>query len=90
MIVLVKLPEIKFCCDPWAAPPLYPVPVGASQVYLVPAGTRPSVGYTGDTWKVTPAHTVVDKGEISAFGFIVTTNVNGLPFPQSAVLGMIV
>ena len=66
------------------------MPVGISQVYLVPAGTRPSVECTGDTWKVTPAQTVVDNGEISAFGFIVTTNVNGLPFPQLAVLGMIV
>jgi hypothetical protein len=33
---------------------------------------------------------VVDKGVISATGLIVTTNVKGLPFPQLAVLGMIV
>ena len=56
----------------------------------MPAGTRPSVVCTGDTWNVTPAHTVVDKGVISATGLIVTTNVKGLPFPQLAVLGMIV
>ena len=77
-MVLFNVPEIKFTCETWVTPPLNPEPVGASQVYLVPAGTLPSLESTGETWKVTPAQTVVDSGVISAIGLIVTITVNGL------------
>jgi hypothetical protein len=62
LTVLVRFPEMKFCWEVWVAPPVNPVPVGASQVYRVPAGTRPFVGFTGDAWKVIPAQTVVVIG----------------------------
>ena len=56
----------------------------------MPAGTRPSVRCTGDTWKVTPAQTVVDNGVISALGLMVTITVKGFASPHCEVLGITV
>ena len=40
-VVLVKVPVRVLKFPAWVAPPVNPIPVGALQLYVVPAGTIP-------------------------------------------------
>ena len=60
-------------------PPVKPAPVGADQLYVVPAGTVPFVPFTGVTVKPIPLQVVAVIAVITATGFTVTVTVNGVP-----------
>jgi len=79
-VVLVSVPLTLVDADTCVAPPVKPKPVGADQVYVVPAGMilpfTPSVGVTV---KVTPLHVVVVIALIVAPGLMVTTKLNAGP-----------
>ena len=64
---------------PEAPPVIPPVTVGALQLYVVPAGTTPSVPFTGVTVNAVPLHTVAVIALIEGFGLTVTVTVNVLP-----------
>jgi hypothetical protein len=72
--VLVRLPLIE---EPLldTPPVIPPVTVGADHVYVVPAGTIPSVELTGVKVNVAPLHTVVVRLFSAGFGFTVTVMV---------------
>ena len=71
MILVDPVPE---------APPLNPpLTVGADQLYVVPAGTTPFVGFTGVELKATPLQTILVIAVIEGFGFTVIVKVNGVP-----------
>jgi hypothetical protein len=71
-IALVSVPLILAGDPLLAAPPVKPVPVGAVQVYVVPAGTKPLVPFTGVTVNPAALHTAEVIGVIAGFGFTVT------------------
>ena len=60
-------------------PPVKPEPVGADQLYCVPAGTSPLTPSVGVTTKATPPQVVVLIGVIAAVGLIVSVTVKLLP-----------
>jgi hypothetical protein len=71
------------------APPVtVPVNVGTFQLYTLPSGTIPFVGFVGVTTNGTPLHVTVVIVLISAVGGTVTVTVNGAPSPQLAMLGV--
>jgi hypothetical protein len=71
------------------APPVtVPVNVGTLQLYTLPSGTIPFVGFVGVTTNGTPLHVTVVIVVISAVGGTVTVTVNGAPSPQLAMLGV--
>ena len=71
------------------APPVtVPVNVGTLQLYTLPSGTIPFVGFVGVTTNGTPLHVTVVIVLISAVGGTVTVTVNGAPSPQLAMLGV--
>ena len=72
------------------APPVNPVPVGADQLYNVPAGTTPFVTSVGVTVNCTPVQVVVLIGVMIPTGLTVTVTVNGAPGPQATVLGVMI
>ena len=74
----------------WVMPPVKPVPVGANQVYVVPAGTIPLLPFTGEVLNTTPPHATSDIGVMLARGLIVTVNWNDAPLPHAAVFGVTV
>ena len=76
LVVLVKVPVRVFKLPDWVTPPVNPVPVGALQLYVVPAGTIPFVEFTGVILKVIPPQATVVIGVITAVGFKVTVKVN--------------
>jgi hypothetical protein len=85
-VVLVSVPVILEAPLP-AAPPVKPVPAGADQVYVVPAGTMPLVIFTGDMVKPTPLHTAEFIGVIAGLGFtnIITEKSAPLQLPDIGV-----
>ena len=87
---MVRVPLILFCATACDSPPVKPVPVGAVQVYCVPAGTTPLVTSVGVTVNVTPVHVVVLIGVMIPTGLTVTVTVNAAPAPHATVLGVIV
>jgi hypothetical protein len=71
------------------SPPVtVPVNVGTLQLYKLPSGTIPFVGFVGVTTNGTPLHVTVVIVVISAVGGTVTVTVNGAPSPQLAMLGV--
>ena len=90
IVVFVKVPVIELTPTPCEAPPVNPLPVGALQVYVVPAGTIPFVPFTGLTVNNTPPHPVVLIGVITAVGLIVTVNVNVAFVPHKVEVGVTV
>jgi hypothetical protein len=73
------------------APPVtVPVNVGILQLYTLPSGTIPFVGFVGVTTKGTPLHVTVVIVLISAVGGNVTVNVKSVPTQLAAVLGVII
>jgi hypothetical protein len=71
--VLTRVPLMFSAVDP-DAPPVKPVPEGASQLYVVPAGTVPLVASTGVTVNAIPLLTVIVIGRMAGFGLTVTFN----------------
>ena len=90
IVVLVSVPLIVFTPLTCVAPPVKPVPVGANQVYVVPAGTIPLVTSTGVTLNRIPPHAAPDIGAMLALALTVTVNWNDAPAPQATVLGVTV
>jgi hypothetical protein len=73
------------------APPVtVPVNVGTLQLYTLPSGTIPFVGFVGVTTNGTPLHVTVVIVVISAVGGKVTVNVKSVPKQLAAVLGVII
>jgi hypothetical protein len=71
------------------APPVtVPVNVGTFQLYTLPSGTMPFVGFDGVTTNGTPLHVTVVIVVISAVGGTVTVTVKLLPTQPAAVLGV--
>jgi hypothetical protein len=64
-----------------------PVTLGAAQLYVVPAGTRPLVTFAGVTVKAVPLQTTFVIKVTAGFGFTVTVTVKVLPeqLPDSGV-----
>jgi hypothetical protein len=75
LVVLVRVP-LMFEASLPASPPVNPVPAGADQLYVVPAGTIPLVTLTGVTVNPASLHTVVIIAVIVGFGSIATITVN--------------
>ena len=75
---LVSVPVIDDP-DPATPPVIPPVTVGAVQVYVVPAGTTPSVPSTGVAVNALPLHTAAVIGLIEGLALTVTVTVNVLP-----------
>ena len=71
-----------------AAPPVKPVPVGAVQVNVVPAGITPFIPFVGVKLKVNPVQIVVLIDVIVATGLIVTVTVNVDAVPQLTIVGV--
>ena len=90
IVVLVSVPLIVFTPLACVAPPVKPVPVGANQVYVVPAGTIPLVTSTGVTLNRIPPQAAPDIGAMLARALTVTVNWNDAPAPQATVLGVTV
>jgi hypothetical protein len=88
LVVFVNVPLIVFTALACVNPPVKPVPVGAVQVYKVPAGTTPLVPSVGVTLKSTPLHVVVLIGVMMPTGLIVTVTVNVAFAPQLTVVGV--
>jgi hypothetical protein len=77
-IVLLRIPVTE--ADPIpGVPPVNPAPAGAVQLYVVPAGTIPSVIFTGVTVNVEPLQIVADIVLTAGFGLTVTVRLNGVP-----------
>jgi hypothetical protein len=73
------------------APPVtVPVKVGTLQLYTLPSGTIPFVGFVGVTTNGTPLQVTVVIVVISAVGGNVTVNVKFVPTQLAAVLGVII
>jgi hypothetical protein len=73
------------------APPVtVPVNVGTFQLYTLPSGTMPFVGFDGVTTNGTPLHVTVVIVVISAVGGTVTVNVKSAPVHPAAVRGVII
>jgi hypothetical protein len=73
------------------APPVtVPVNVGTLQLYTLPSGTIPFVGFVGVTTNGTPLQVTVVIVVISAVGGNVTVNVKFVPTQLAAVLGVII
>ena len=71
------------------APPVtVPVNVGTLQLYTLPSGTIPLVGFVGVTTNGTPLHVTVVIVVISAVGGTVTVSTNVTPTQPAAVLGL--
>jgi hypothetical protein len=71
------------------APPVtVPVNVGTLQLYTLPSGTIPFVGFVGVTTNATPLHVTVVIVVISAVGGNVTVNVKFVPTQLAAVRGV--
>jgi hypothetical protein len=69
-------------------PVTVPVNVGALQLYTLPSGTMPFVGFDGVTTNGTPLHVTVVIVVISAVGGTVTVTTNVMPTQPAAVLGL--
>ena len=87
MVGLVRLPEIKVCEVP-AAPPVIPLAAGADHVYVVPAGTIPSVPFAGEVVNADPLQLVFTSVLIAGTGLTVTVTVNVLFAPQLGEFGV--
>ena len=70
------------------APPVKPTPVGADQVYSVPAGTIPFVPSAGVIAKATPLQVTAVNEFTVAFGLIATVSVKDAAAPQLIVVGV--
>jgi hypothetical protein len=82
-VVFVSVPLIT---DPLPEePPVNPLPEGADHVYVVAAGTIPSVIFAGVNENALPLHTVSGLLLIAGFGFTVTVTVNVLVHVFGAV-----
>ena len=79
LVVFPNIPLIPFDADACVTPPVIPVPVGALQVKVVPAGIIPFVPSVGVTLKNTPLQVVVLIAVTAALGLILTVTVNVAP-----------
>ncbi len=70
---------------PLAPPVKPPVTVGVDQLYVVPAGTMPSMPFTGIEVKPTPPHVVATMLLIVGSRFTVTTTVKAVPIHEPDV-----
>lgn len=77
LVVLVSVPPIEAPLP--GAPPAKPDPVGAAQLYVVPAGTMPSVTLAGMSVKLSPLHIMAFMVFITGAGFTVTVTVKAGP-----------
>ena len=75
---MVKVPLTLLCATP-AAPPLNPVPLGAAQSKVVPAGTLPLVPFTGVAVNATPEQTFAVMAVIAGTGVRLTCTLNVEP-----------
>ena len=73
------IPDIPFTAVVCEAPPVKPTPVGADQVYSVPAGTIPFSPLVGVIEKPIPLQVIPVMVLIYAVGLMVTVTVNGAP-----------
>ena len=87
---LVRVPNNPFCVVPNAPPVIPPVTIGATQLYVVPAGITPLVTSVGVTLKNTPLQLTAVIAVTDAFGLTVTVNWNADPLPHAAVFGVTV
>ena len=78
LVELVSVPLIVNAPLP-GAPPVNPVPAGADQLYVVPAGTMPLVLFTGVTVNPLPLQTIAVIGVMAGFGLTVTVTVKVAP-----------
>jgi hypothetical protein len=69
LVVLVSVPPMVAPLP--ATPPVKPAPVGAPQLYVVPAGTIPLVLFTGVTEKAVALQTLVDMLVTAGVGLTV-------------------
>lgn len=60
-------------------PPVNPVPAGADQLYVVPAGIKPSIPSAGVTENELPLQIISVIGDMAGFGLTVTVTVNDVP-----------
>ncbi len=86
---LVRVPKMLAWLVPAAPPVIPPVTTGAGHVYVVPAGTIPSVTFTGETVNGTMLHVDAVMLVIAGLGLTVTVIVNAAPV-QVAVAGVTV
>ena len=87
MVVFTKVPNILLTVPACVKPPVKPIPVGALQVYTVPAGTMPFTPSVGVILNPTPLQVVTVIGLIEALGFkyIVTENTVPVQLPTTGV-----
>ena len=79
-VVLLSVPLILEGVPLLAAPPVIPpVTTGASQLYVVPAGTTPLVPSAGATAKFPPLQIIAVIALIAGLGLTVIIRVNGVP-----------
>ena len=79
LVVFPNIPLIPFDADACVTPPVIPVPVGALQVKVVPAGIIPFVTFVGVILKNTPLQVVVLIAVICASGFKFTVTEKDAP-----------
>lgn len=77
-MVFTSVPLI-FAAPLPAAPPVNPAPAGAAQVYVVPAGTIPSVTLAGVRLNPPPLQIVAVRSFNTGLGLIVTVTVKSGP-----------
>ena len=85
---MVGVPEIKVKLVPFTSPVIAAFVTVYVQVYVVFAGTRPSVVCVGETVNATPLQVTLVIGLIAAVGLTVTVKVKGLLDPQKVVVGV--
>ena len=78
LVGFVSVPVIELPL-PATPPERPPDTAGASHVYVVPAGTRPSVASTGVTVNPASLQTAVARLLIAGLGLTVTTTSKGVP-----------
>ena len=87
--MFVSVPTILVTPLTCEVPPVKPLPVGAAQVYVVPAGTMPLLPFTGLTVNGELLNTVDVIALITATGLTVMIALNVLPV-QVPDVGVIV
>ena len=76
---MVRVPLTVNALVPAAPPVIPPVTTGAGHVYVVPAGTMPSVRFTGAVIKLPELQISAIKLLTTGIGFTVTITVNVAP-----------
>ena len=87
VVVFVSVPVILLPF-PATPPVIPPVTDGADQLYVVPAGTMPSVPSTGETLNAVPVQAAAAITLIAGFGFTVTVTVKVEPEQPPGATGV--